>query len=198
MTQVVQVPRRDTPAVLARPDRQLVVDAVVAIVVESLGAGVVIARTASRVARPVSRLVWRPPLVPTSLQPATLVRALATRGAQHRVATGLQVGRMLDAWTPMITETVLERLDLDAIIHRVDLVAIVDEVIAGVDLPAIIRESTGTMASETVRGVRMTGITADEAISRTLRRPLFRRARPAAPAGPVAPAGPTGPLPEPT
>lgn len=192
MTQVVQVPRRDTPAVLARPDRQLVVDAIVAIVVESLGAGVVIARTASRVAAPVSRLVWRPPLVPTSLQPATLVGVLARRGAEHRVATGQQVGRMLDAWTPMITETVLARLDLDAIIHRVDLVAIVDEVIAGVDLPAIIRESTGTMASETVRGVRMTGITADDAISRTLRRPLFRRAQPAPPAGPAAP------MPEPT
>jgi hypothetical protein len=99
---------------------------------------------------------------------------------------------MLDAWTPMIADTVLQRLDLDAIIHRVDLVAVVDEVIAGVDLPAIIRESTGTVASETVRGVRMTGITADDAISRTLRRPLFRRARPAPPVGPAEP------MPEPT
>ncbi len=192
MTQVVQVPRRDTPGVVARPDRQQVVDAVVAVVVESLGAGIVIARTATRLAAPVTRLAWRPPLVPTSLQPATLVGVLARRGAAHRVATEQQVGRVLDAWTPMLTETVLARLDLDAIIHRVDMVAIVDEVIAGVDLPAIIRESTGTMASETVRGVRMTGITADDAISRTLRRPLFRRARPAPPAGPAAP------MPEPT
>ena len=203
MNQVVHVPRPETPGVPARPDHQQVVDAVVAIVVESLAAGVVIARTASRVAAPVSRLVWRPPLVPKSVQPATLVGVLARRGAEHRIATGRQVGRMLDAWTPLVTETVLQRLDLDAIIHRVDLVAIVDEVIAGVDLPAIIRESTGTMASETVRGVRMTGITADDAISRTLRRPLFRRARPAAPAsaepaGPAKPVGPAGPLPEPT
>lgn len=192
MTEVVQVPRRETPDDSARPDRQQVVDAVVEVVIESLGATVVLARTASRIAAPVTRLVWRPPLVPTSLQPATLVVGLARRGAAHRAAAERQVDRLLDAWTPMIAETVLQRLDLDAIIHRVDLVAVVDEVIAGVDLPAIIRESTGTVASETVRGVRMTGITADDAISRTLRRPLFRRARP------VPPAAPAEPMPEPT
>src|SRR6476619_4029896 len=121
MNQVVHVPRPATPDGPARPDHQQVVDAVVAIVIESLAAGVVIARTASRVAAPVSRLVWRPPLVPTSVQPATLVAVLARRGAEHRIATGRQVGRMLDAWTPLVTETVLQRLDLDAIIHRVDL-----------------------------------------------------------------------------
>jgi hypothetical protein len=187
MTEVVQGPRRETPDVQARPDRQQVVDALVEIVVESLAAGVVMVRTASRLAAPVTRLVWRPPLVPTALQPATVVGVLAQRGAAHRVATEQQVARLLDAWTPLVADTVLQRLDLDAMIHRVDLVAMVEEVIAGVDLPAIIRESSGTMASETVRGVRMTGISADEAISRTLRRPLFRR-------GPRA----VGPLPEPT
>ena len=207
---MVQVPRRDTPDVAARLDRQQVLDAVFAIVADSLATGVVLARMASRLAAPVSRLLWRPPLVPTALQPATLAGALARRGAAHRVATERQIALLLDAWTPLIADAVFQRLDLDAIIHRVDLVAVVDEVIAGVDLPAIIRESTGTMASETVRGVRMTGITADDAISRTLRRPLFRRARPAPPAGPApatgpappappAPAaGPAGPMPEPT
>ena len=44
-----------------------------------------------------------------------------------------------------------------------------------IDLPAIIRDSTGSMASETVRGARMTSITADDAISKAIDRALFRR-----------------------
>ncbi len=64
------------------------------------------------------------------------------------------------------------------------MIAIVEEVLATIDLPAIIRESTGSMASETVRGARMTGISVDDAISRGLERHLFRRRRPPAPARP--------------
>ena len=69
------------------------------------------------------------------------------------------------------------RLDIDAVIERIDLIAMVEEVIAAIDLPAIIRDSTGSMASETVRSARMTGISADDAISRGLERHLFRRRR---------------------
>jgi hypothetical protein len=75
------------------------------------------------------------------------------------------------------------RLDIGAVIDRVDVVAIVEEVIAEIDLPAIIRGSTGSIASESVRSARMTGISADEAISRTLERHLFRRRRSHTPAG---------------
>ena len=67
--------------------------------------------------------------------------------------------------------------DLDAVIARIDVVSMVEEVIAAIDLPAIIRDSTGSMASETVRSARMTGISADEAISRSIERHLFRRRR---------------------
>jgi hypothetical protein len=52
---------------------------------------------------------------------------------------------------------------------------VVEQVLAEIDLPAIIRDSTGSMASETVRGARMTGITVDEAISQAIQRRLFRR-----------------------
>ena len=37
------------------------------------------------------------------------------------------------------------------------------------------------MTSETVRGVRMTGISADDALTRAVDRALFRRRRPVAP-----------------
>ncbi len=74
-------------------------------------------------------------------------------------------------------DAIAGRLDLDAVIERIDIVAMVEEVIAAIDLPAIIRDSTGSMASETVRSARMTGISADDAISRGLDRYLFRRRR---------------------
>jgi hypothetical protein len=80
-----------------------------------------------------------------------------------------------------LTAIVLERVDLEVLIEacldRIDLVGLAGEVIDGVDLPEIIRESTGSMASDTVRGVRMQGIVADEAIGRAVDRMLLRRGR---------------------
>ncbi len=77
--------------------------------------------------------------------------------------------------TPLIADELLTRLDLDAIVDQVDIAALVEEVLTEIDLPSIIRESTGSVASESVRGARMTGISADDAISRALERHLFRR-----------------------
>ena len=82
-------------------------------------------------------------------------------------------------------DAIAARIDLDAVIDRIDMIAIVEEVLATIDLPAIIRESTGSMASETVRGARMTGISVDDAISRGLERHLFRRRRPSTPSTPA-------------
>ena len=74
-------------------------------------------------------------------------------------------------------DAVLERLDLDAVIDRLDLVGIAENVIAEVDLPEIIRESTGSVASEAVRGVRMQSISGDEAVGRAIDRLRLRRGR---------------------
>ena len=78
-------------------------------------------------------------------------------------------------------DAAVARVDIDAVIDRVDLVHIVEEVLEEIDLPALIRDSTGAMKSETVRGVRMTGVSADDALSRAVDRALFRRRRPVAP-----------------
>jgi hypothetical protein len=167
------------------------VDAAVAIVAGSIGVGLAVLR---RVGRPVlrSRAMWRPAFLPASLQPATLITAAAHRGARQRARTAEQVGWLLDQWTPALVELVVSRLDLtslvirhvniDDVIDAVDLVAVVEQVLAEIDLPAIIRDSSGTLASETVRGARMTGITVDEAISQAIQRRLFRR-RAAPPVG---------------
>jgi hypothetical protein len=89
-------------------------------------------------------------------------------------------------------DAIAARIDIEAVIDRIDLVGLAEAVIAEVDLPEIIRESTGTMASETVRGVRMQGVAADQAIGRTMNR--FRRHRPS-PERPVMPEAPGPPVP---
>ena len=74
-------------------------------------------------------------------------------------------------------DAVAARLDVDAVIERIDLAGLAEEVIAEVDLPGIIRGSTGSMASDTVTGVRMQSISGDEAITRVVDRLRQRRGR---------------------
>jgi hypothetical protein len=72
-------------------------------------------------------------------------------------------------------DAIVARVDVNAIIDRVDLVAIADDVIGQIDLPELIRESTGAVTSETVRSVRMQSAEADLLVSRTVDRVLMRR-----------------------
>lgn len=105
----------------------------------------------------------------------------------QRIDLDAVVGRVdLDAAIEGVDiDAIASRLELDAVIDRIDVVGMVEEVIAVIDLPGIIRDSTGSMASETVRSARMTGISADEAVSRAIERHLFRRRRP--PSTPTSP-----------
>ncbi len=245
------------------PEARLALDVAVGAAGVAVGAAVVAVRTVHRVTSPVTRLFWRPPLLATRYQPASLLRGLARTGAADREHLRRRAEVMLDVWTPVIVALVVERLDLtrlveenvdldeivstvdldaavarvdldgavarvdldravalvdieaildrvdlnevakrldvdavvaradldaavsrvdiDAVIDRVDVIGIVEEVLDVIDLPAIIRDSTGSMASETVRGARMTSITADDAISRAVDRALFRRRHKQAP-----------------
>jgi len=56
-------------------------------------------------------------------------------------------------------------------------VELTNRVIDGIDLPEIIRESTGSVSSDIVHGVRMQGIEADRAVSGVVSRLLRRRPR---------------------
>ena len=179
----------ETPRMLealpALPEADLAVDVAVGIVGGSIGVGLAVLRRVpgQRVLR--SRAVWRPAFVPTGLQPATLVTEVARRGARQRARTVEQVEALLDQWLPALVEMVVSRLDLtnlvirnldvEGILAAVDVDALVQKVLADLDLPAIIRESSGSLAAEAVRGARMTGITVDEAIGQAVQRRLFRR-----------------------
>ena len=257
------------------PEARLALDVALGVAGVTVGAAVVAVRTVHRVTAPVTRVLWRPPLVPTRFHPATVFAELARSGSIDREELTRQVEDLLDGWVPVIVALVVERLDLtqlveenvdldrivstvdldaavagvdldaavrrvdldaivatvdldaavervdiasiidrvdidavvatvdldaavrrvdldgivatvdldkavarvdlDAVIDRIDIVGIIEEVLDVIDLPAIIRDSTGSMASETVRGVRMTGISADDALSRVVDRALFRR-----------------------
>ena len=70
----------------------------------------------------------------------------------------------------------MQRLDLTQIVlQQVDLIGVAEYVVEGIDLPEIIRDSTGSVASEAVRGMRMQSVDADAAVARMVDRVLLRR-----------------------
>jgi len=69
-------------------------------------------------------------------------------------------------------------VDVDAIPPRLDLLGLAAYIIDGIDLPAIIRESTGGITSDALRGARLRSYGADETVARAIDRVLLRhRAR---------------------
>ena len=72
-------------------------------------------------------------------------------------------------------DAVAERLDVERVVARLDLAKLSLEVIERIDLPEIIRSSTGTVASEGVRVVRMQTFGADRAIAGLVGRVLGRK-----------------------
>jgi len=151
-------------------------DAGVGAVTGVVGGASSVGRRLVALGKPVAEtLVLSPPLVPQAYQPRRLVELLALRGSQQREDLIRELAALLDRMVPAVADEVLRRIDLDAVIARLDLAKLADEVIASVDLPEIIRESTGAVSSEAVREVRMRGISGDEAVGRAMERLRPRR-----------------------
>jgi hypothetical protein len=72
-------------------------------------------------------------------------------------------------------DAIVGRVDLDAIVARVDLPGLTEQVIDEVDLGEIIRESSSTMATETVDALRVQGMRVDGLVSRIVDRVLLRQ-----------------------
>ena len=82
----------------------------------------------------------------------------------------------LDAIVARIdVDAIVAKVDLDAIVRRIDLGALAQEVLDEIDLPDIIRESSGAMASEAVQDLRVRGIAADRFVARIVDKVLGRR-----------------------
>jgi replicative DNA helicase len=85
-----------------------------------------------------------------------------------------------------ITQIVMDRVDvdeivgktdLDAVIDRIPMLQIADYIIEEIDLPQIIRESTGGVALDAFTTTRVSAIRADEIISTMVDAVLLRRLR---------------------
>jgi hypothetical protein len=74
-------------------------------------------------------------------------------------------------------EAIANRLDLNALAARIDLIGLAEQVVVGIDLPQLIRDSTGSVASEGIAGMRMQGMEADQALAHFVDRVLRRRPR---------------------
>jgi hypothetical protein len=166
---------RGGPAVEEPTPVRVIVDAAVEVTARGAKVVGVAAGVVGSAARPVLRLAWRPPVLPERMWPQTQVQRLAQAGRARRAQADGQMAHVLDEAVPAIADAIIARLDLDAILDRLNLVSIVNNVIEEIDLPAIIRESSGTMASDAVLDVRMRGIEADETVNRIVDRILRRR-----------------------
>jgi hypothetical protein len=84
------------------------------------------------------------------------------------------------------------KVDLEAMIERLELPKIAEEVIDELDVGELIRDSTGSMATETVEGIRIQGMNADRFVSRLVDRAFGRRDNddPRTPGGNGRPSGP--------
>lgn len=85
-----------------------------------------------------------------------------------------------------LTQVVLDRVDLDAVVDAVELEPVIDRlpitdiaeyVIEQVDLPQIIRQSTGGVAADAIGAARLASYRTDVGVAQFVDRLIFRRRR---------------------
>ena len=102
------------------------------------------------------------------------IDAIVGRVDMERLARSFPVETIVDR---VDVDRVIARTDLVSIVDRLDLSAIAEEVIDDVDLPRLIRESSGAMANETVQTARVQGMNADRLVARVIDKVIRREAR---------------------
>jgi hypothetical protein len=102
---------------------------------------------------------------------------LARRGEQLIDQSIEPVKAVIVSVAVQMVELVLDELDLNNLVReRIDLIGLADDVIDGVDLQAIIRQSTATVSENVMTDVRTQGERADDMVSGFVDR-LLGRAR---------------------
>ena len=156
----------------------LTVDVAFGVVVQARDTVAAVGRPLKVLVRPVAHLMLEPPLVPRRLRLGTWLSRAADRGADYRGDALRELDAVLDRLLPAVLVEVMRHVDVaDLVLENVDVATLAREVIAEIDLPEIIRDSTGAMASDTLLGVRMQSISGDEAITRAMDRLRLRLAR---------------------
>ena len=126
-----------------------------------------------------------------ALGPFGAGRAMA-EGVVHQIVNGVVRELDIDAIVAQVDiDALLERIDIDAIVQRVDIGAILDQVdidaiVKRIDLQAlvadlgiedIVRQSTGVLASDSVKLVRVRTMNGDVLLGRFVDRLLHRTPR---------------------
>jgi hypothetical protein len=78
----------------------------------------------------------------------------------------------------------VDRVDIDRVLSRTDLAGLARYVVQEIDLPGLLRASTGSVSAEMARSVRTQGADADRAVERVVDRLLHRQGRRTGPADP--------------
>lgn len=131
----------------------------------AIGMATVMARTCLRVAeglQPIVAPALRPENWPTRLQ------TLAETGSQQRQRAITEAVQVFRKAAPAMVTVALDELDL---------VGIVREVVDKIDLPEIIRQSTRSVAGDTVRDARIQVMAADDVVSHWAGRVFHPRSR---------------------
>jgi len=97
--------------------------------------------------------------------------AIVGRIDVDRIAAGLDLDAIVERIDP---DAVVARVDVEAVLERLDLAGIARQVLRAIDLPAILRESTGAVSSQAARVVRTEGRHADDSVARFIDRVLRR------------------------
>jgi hypothetical protein len=88
------------------------------------------------------------------------------------LAARVDVGQLLER---VDLDAIAQRIDVEAIIRRVDLAGIAREVLDQIEVEEVIRESSGSLAVQTVDALRTRGAEADRNLARVVDRLLQRR-----------------------
>ncbi len=89
------------------------------------------------------------------------------------IASRIDIGAIIDR---VDINAIADRVDIQEILNRVDLAAVTREVMDEVDMGEIIRESTGSITTETIDAVRYQGMNADRFVAKVVDRILMRKA----------------------
>jgi hypothetical protein len=73
-------------------------------------------------------------------------------------------------------DRIVSKVDIEALVARLDLGELTQEVLDEIDLPSLIRESTGTITADAIEEVRYVSLDADRMVARVIDR-LMRRSR---------------------
>ena len=99
------------------------------------------------------------------------VDAIISRVDIDQITSGIDLDAIVARIEP---GTVVARVDVEAVLDRLDLTTIARQVLEAIDLPGILRRSTGAVSSQAARVVRTKGMHADESVSRFIDRVLRR------------------------